>query len=250
MRLAFGLIVLITIAIVGCSDAADTAAPSSNSSGKPAFVFTADQADIYLVASQTRLMQPSGSYGEYQQQWTYFYTSTGGATTANAVTLNGQAMSVTLGSQAGSVDVSYDGAYHVWDVTGNSNVPTFKDSIASPTRFYITEPDTKVDTITKSIGFAIEYTSPGTDSVYIVIDYSPAVSNRHDSTAPTVSWRTVIPAQNTGTYTVTSSQLSGMPANGWMTVTVVAPKMVNRTVSGKVCALVSIASTMILVPFK
>lgn len=250
MRTFFALVSAGLLLVAGCAREANLTQPASGDSGKPPFVFSTGPADAYVVAGQTRVMKPDGSYSEYQQQWTYFYTTTGSASAANAVKLNGQSLNVTVGSQAGSISVDYDGAQQVWDVTGNANVPTFRDSITSPSRFSITEPDTKTDTVMKSSGFTLEYNSPGTDSVYIVLEYSLIFSRRIDTTASTASWRKVLPSSNTGAYTVSSSHLAGMPTKGWMTITVVAPKFLHRTVSGRDCALVSTVSTIVAVPFK
>lgn len=241
----------IILAIAGCQQSSNISDPPPVSGGKPGFIFTSTPADAYLFAFNNRLMNGSGGHSESQSQQTYFYTSGGSPIAANAVSINSQSLSVSVGIQAGIKTVGYDGANHIWSVTGNSNVPTYSDTVISPTRITITEPDAMVDTIIKSSGTTITYSSPGTDSVLITLSYDYPASVRRDTTISPSVWNKQYWVANTGSHTVPSSAFSTLsPSTGIVGISVLAFKKEEKMVSGKRCLAYSVVATSSYHPFK
>lgn len=230
--------------VVGCQRTSQTSEPTSTSNGKPGFIFTVTPADGYLVSKVDRLMDANGGHSERHSQWIYFYSGAGSPVAANAVALNTQSLTVGVGVQAGIRTVSYDGANHIWSVTGNTNVPTYSDTVVSPTRFTITEPDAGVDSISKGSGVTVQYTSPGTDSVFITLAYENGASRRRDSTTTITAWIKSYWVANTGSYTVPSSAFNTLaPNTGIVSIAVIAFKKKEKTLSGKRLVAYSAVST-------
>lgn len=162
-----------------------------------------------LVAIAIRNNASDGQTYDSDQQWFYFYDNRGNPAAPSTLAVNGLNLSTTVGMQAGNSSLSWNGASHIWVVTGSGSIPTYADTISSLNRFSITEPDTKIDTVFKSLGLTVSWESPGSvDSIGIELRYLISLSRITDSTAPTTPWMLSITAPNDSGYTFTANQLA------------------------------------------
>jgi hypothetical protein len=96
--------------------------------------------------------------------------------------------------------VAFDSSAHTWIVSGSSGIPALTASIVSPKTFSITKP-AMGDTISKSSGALVTWTSPGTaDSMMIVIKGSGSTTFVKAGIA------------NSGSYQLTADNFSTLTA--------------------------------------
>lgn len=234
------IVSMLLIVMTGCSGSNNAPldpGDSKDGTGPVGFIYTAP-ADCYLVAQLASNMTDTAGMLQTQQQWTYFYSASGEPVAANAVSLNGNTLSVALGSQGGNYDVSWNGAQQIWQVTGNNNVPSFADTIVAPGAIQIDEPDTRYDSVSAN-GVTISYSGTAVDSVYLIVTYDRALSRRIDSTSSNATWSQRFVRQNTGSITLTANDLSGLPAKGLVRFELYAPKYKSKVVAGKSIATIA-----------
>ncbi len=212
-------------------------------------LFSLPPADAYLVTYSSRTNAYGGATADDNQQWMYFYNS-GTPVRANSVTVNGNSLETALGYQAGSYPLTFGTGYHTWSVTGNASVPTYTHSVTPPSRFTITSPDTGVDTVDVSTGITITHTSPGTDSVLVRVMYELGISNREDSAASDTPWMYMDMYDNTGSITLSPSNLSGLSGSGFTMIQILAAKTDVKIVESKTCLAVAATASTVLLRFK
>ncbi len=250
---ALSMALAVSLFIWSCSDSIIESSndDSSNSAGKGfGMLSTVYDDGVNLICFRVNRNASDGSLNSSDQQWMYIFDSSGDPVAANSATVESQTLTTTVASMAGVHTLSWDGADHDWSITGNSDVPTFSIAVESPNSFRITEPDTRVDTVTKSSGFTIDYDTPGTDSVAIVLVYDEFLSYRSDSNASTSYWRWETKQANTGSYSVSSSTLTGLPSSGILNIWVIAGNIEEITVTGVETRAAAVVASIATVPFK
>lgn len=189
-----------------------------------------------VVAMTIRNNASDGNKYDTDQQWVYCFDRSGSPIAPASASVNSQSLITTVGVQSGNTTLAWNGAPHVWSIVGTGSVPTYSDTIVSLMRFNISQPSTKIDTIRKSSGLTVSWTSPGAiDSVGIVLEYNTALSRIADTSAPTAPWRVAVATDNDGSYTFTSNQLNSMPIKGFVEVYVVAARTASKMANGVVC---------------
>jgi|GEM_PF-1831579 len=253
MKRLIGILWVVTmvIAFSGCSNE-QTTTPFGNggidlSKGLGAIQTASNGSNLVAVAF--RRNASDGQPYDTDQQWLYCFNSGGSPAAPAAVTVNSNSLITTVGTQAGNTLLTWNGANHIWSVTGAGSIPSYSDTIASLNRFSITEPDTKADTIFRTSGVTVTWDSPGSvDSVGIVLEYNTSLSRLFDTTAPDTTWRLGVATANSGSYTFSSSQLTSMPTKGFVEITVVGVKSKTKTVSGVSCRVYSVSASKTMCP--
>lgn len=165
-----------------------------------------------------------------------FYNSSGYCVQADTVRLQSNVVDWhSTQAYLSNSSLTYN-TYHVWDIDGNSDVPTFKDSVLAPASFTITTPIllNLPDSISKGGGGSIAWTSPGTDSVTIVFVYEALMSRTIDNSITHTTYTNArVTVANTGTYTIPSGLLSSFPSKGVLMIAIYAYRDKTITVSTK-----------------
>ena len=164
---------------------------------------------------------------------------TWGRARANLYDINGNARNLTGSLDLNGNSLGYDHEYsgmnlgwknpQIWSTEDDGNIGKFSDTITPPNLFTISFPRqiTTHDSISISNGFEIDYSTTGSDSVWIYLATDPLLGHAintkissSDSTYTFLSAKT----KSTGSYRVSKSTLSGFPTQGAMDVHVIAQK--------------------------
>jgi hypothetical protein len=161
----------------------------------------------YMYDGMLRTMNADSTFSDEYNQRVYWYDSLAHPLRPDSVKINGNPMSLAF-ANGDDLELEFANSQHIWSVYGSAGLPTFTDTIMSPQHFVLTLPVCN-DSISKSSGFNIAFTSPNTDSVTIVLEADDMLNKLYDSTwsySDRVTIRRVV--ANTGSYSITSSDLN------------------------------------------
>lgn len=185
----------------------------------------------YLYSTSSRTMISSNEFVTKQIHHVYFYDSLNHYNPVNSVLLNGLQI-----SQRDDIDsIVFDGTTnHIWNITGNSYIPSFIDTVCSLNNFTITYPIPDA-TFNKNNSLTISYTPiSGIDTVAIIAKYNLGLSHRLDSTNDTSKNFTnakIVP--NNGTIVLPSSFLQGFSSNTYVTFQIVGCRFKHKLILDK-----------------
>ena len=108
----------------------------------------------------------------------------------------------TSNSDGGTVSLSFNGAFHVFAISGSSSYSSFTDSLRSPNGSMAVSAPTIASTLSRSSSYTVtwSYTTASSNTVLIQVT---------DTTGTGIVQKTV---SDNGTYTLTSTDLSGLAA--------------------------------------
>lgn len=152
------------------------------------------------------------------------------------ILLNGISIPYSTGAWYHSESQQAFGTTHHWSVSANQagTIPSIDTSVDAPNLFHVNYPRVS-DTVSKSAGFTCTYGSPGTDSVFIIIEYdSLATVHLFDSSIHHVEPDPVCTiSANTGSFYVSGSLLSSMPTSGLIDVWIIGCRYKVLNISGR-----------------
>jgi len=235
-------IVLTILILCSCSEASQNP-DIKNGAGRKKLdptILSSNGYDAYLAAVTERNDGVS-SPDNAQFQILRFYDSSGSSVPVSSASLNGT--SIDLSSNNDIKNFSFNGADHVWAVTGGIGFPSFTDTCETPNQFDITGINAWSDTLDLSTGRTISYTSTGTDSVYIFVEFQPGVSRRLTSYTGSDFNVKGYYAVSSGSFSIPPTDLTAFPTTGVVSIRVVAVKIKDLIVSGKRIRLYAISSS-------
>ncbi|MCX6152718.1 MAG: hypothetical protein NT007_01015 [Candidatus Kapabacteria bacterium] len=221
MKSYFFGIIIITFSLSSCKDY-NPLMPKENIKNLISNLYSPDKSKQgYLYSSKNVYVYKQSYYQDTYYHASFFYDSSMTYYPANEVKLNGNI-------EAQKYDyniVTFDGTTnHIWEVTGNSVVPTYSDTILSLNSFKIVSPLPMIDSINKNVGINLSYTSiNNTDTIYILANLNKGRSLILDSTYR--NYQSIYNASskiNNGTINLPSSFFSCFPSNSFITIQIVA----------------------------
>ncbi len=172
-----------------------------------------------LSSTVIRYETPTG-YADRFDTRALFYNDSGHVVRPTSVAINGHALPP-INSWNGDLKSVSFGSSQVWSVSGSGAVPSFSDTLGAPSVPMISYPRFYTDSVSVSSGYTVHYASPGTDSVGIYVMYD-SISSLTRCGVQHGFHSFFTGAANTGSFVLTSSDLSGFPSSGVILVTVSA----------------------------
>lgn len=213
---------LLIVLTVGCavsfSACDNSASPTAkdNGSGTHGFgigTFNSVDLNTYggIDVALTKITTPSGTNSWERMRASFWDPDSSYPVDAGTITFNGTALSKRTGATGvhydsydktsgaySSVPVTFNNTFHSFTVSGSELIESFTDSMLSPSgELAITYP-TASDTVDKSSGFTITWSSSGADTAALLIT----------DTSRTDGYRFALFVPDDGSYTVTAGDLS------------------------------------------
>jgi len=234
-------IVLMLSGIVGCQDpeipVVSTANPNSQYYSRLGFASTSDTLCALIEAYAAKITwKENGSLDSSitERVIGYFFDSSYELAYGGTLTYNGSNVPDVVDSTVYMLDttaVVINGSQNYFNVSGSGSIPSFADTVSSPTgNTYISSPIAG-DTVNRT-GFTITWNGVSADTAHVVL-------MGHASNGNSVMFEKTIP--NNGSFTITSTDLNSF-ANGELYVGIARVNYKMKTLSNSKKSVVLIHS--------
>lgn len=112
------------------------------------------------------------------------------------------------------------GAVSVWSLAGGPSVGGFADSMYVPTEIKLLSPVSSATSVSRTQPLTVTWNvDPNGDSVLVHIEYLVEGSIDNDPSLPTTDYRWGVLTADNGSYTISATDLAGLPAGGLVQIT-------------------------------
>lgn len=224
-------LLLVFTLITGCDEPASVqntpeGTNTTKSHWQAALFSSVNPADGYIVATVERGVGtfPTGVFsvtGSIYDTASSNYEVDGGTMTAAGYQLTSTAAKYFVNGSTSASTKPVFGDTTTWGISGNSTkgIPSYSLQLYVPAEIKMTTPASAGTNVSRTSGLLIGWNSDSrNDSVAIIWTYDGANSHYHDSTMSFTDamWYKMVP--DNGSYTLTSTDLSGLPAGSYMKI--------------------------------
>jgi len=221
--IAAGIIMTVSVLIVGCSSDPSGPPPSSNRLTLPFpwLKVTAPTHGQFYATAQSVGAQPA----RYTSGG-IIYASTSQTQSTSGGTMVASNLGIPYGSHGEywSIGLPTFGAISAWGLTGNpsAGIPAFTDSMYVPAEIHMTTPATPgITAISKSSSLPVHWNlDANNDSIIVGFNYDYVISQFADSTMPSADYSAYWIVPDNGSFTIPASAFSSVPLGGYVRVLV------------------------------